>query len=128
MMINKSFFWQALLNRLLVTLCLSFFIIVSAYADGHKTAPSISQPAKGINFFYLDGRDQEDLVQVAEKLYYGDDACKGTRAHVSKRFKNTLKSIKQAGFEWVRLLISKDFYHIYAMSIFWLLKRLMNNR
>ncbi|WP_272966795.1 hypothetical protein [Alteromonas australica] len=114
MMINKSFFWQALLNRLLVTLCLNFFIIVSAYADGNKTTLSISQPAKGINFFYLDGRDQEDLVQVAEKLYYGDDACKGTRAHVSKRFKNTLKSIKQAGFKWVRLLISKDFYHIYA--------------
>lgn len=75
---------------------------------------STSKPAKGINFFYLDGRDQEDLVQVAQKLYFGSDTCKGSRPNISERFENTLKEIKLAGFEWIRLLVSKDFYTIYA--------------
>ena len=114
---NRSFLFGAFLNRFIIVLCLSLFIISSANADSIDDAvsssPSPSSPAKGINFFYLDGRDQEDLVQIAEKLFYGDDACKGTRPDISKRFKSTLKDIKKAGFGWVRLLISKDFYQIY---------------
>ena len=115
---NISFLCGAFLNRFIFALYISLFTIVSVNADSSEIAvsysPSPSSPAKGINFFYLDGRDQEDLVQVAEKLSYGDDACKGTRPDISKRFENTLKDIKKAGFGWVRLLISKDFYQIYA--------------
>ncbi|GFD83041.1 hypothetical protein KUL118_59030 [Tenacibaculum sp. KUL118] len=101
-------------SRFIITLCFSFFTDVCVNADSTGIAPSPFNAAKGINFFYLDGRDQEDLIQVAEKLLHGDGACKGTRPNVAKRFNNTLNEIKQAGFEWVRLLISKDFYHIYA--------------
>ena len=115
---NISFLFSAFLNRFITKLCLSLFIISSANAvskdDAVSYSPSSSSPAKGINFFYLDGREQEDLVQIAEKLFYGDDACKGTRSDISTRFNKTLKGIKEAGFEWVRLLISKDFYQIYA--------------
>ncbi|MFD3435100.1 glycoside hydrolase 5 family protein [Alteromonas macleodii] len=115
---NISFLFCAFLSRFIITLFLSFFTITSVNASNKDVAisssPSPSHPAKGINFFYLDGRDQEDLVQIAEKLFHGDDACKGTRPNISKRFENTLKDIKKAGFEWVRLLISKDFYQIYA--------------
>ncbi len=115
---NISFLFGAFLNRFIIMLYLSFFTIASVNADSIDNAvsysPSPASPAKGINFFYLDGRDQEDLVQIAEKLFYGDSACKGTRPDISTRFNNTLKNIKNAGFEWVRLLISKDFYHIYA--------------
>ena len=115
---NISFLFGAFLGRFIIMLYLSFFTIASVNADSSGDAvsysPSPSSPAKGINFFYLDGRDQEDLVQVAEKLFYGDGACKGTRSDISTRFNNTFKGIKEAGFEWVRLLISKDFYQIYA--------------
>ena len=115
---NISFLCGDFLNRFIFALYLSLFTIASVNADSSGDAasysPSPSSPAKGINFFYLDGRDQEDLVQVAEKLFYGDGACKGTRSNISTRFNNTLKGIKEAGFEWVRLLISKDFYQIYA--------------
>ena len=115
---NISFLCGAFLNRFIIALYLSLFTVLSANADGKDAVTSFasfpSNPAKGINFFYLDGRDQEDLVQVAEKLFYGDDACKGTHPDISKRFENTLKDIKKAGFGWVRLLISKDFYQIYA--------------
>ena len=115
---NISFLFGAFLNRFIIALYLSLFTVLPANADGKDAgfsfSPSPSNPAKGINFFYLDGRDQEDLVQIAEKLFYGDDACKGTRPDISKRFENTLKDIKKAGFGWVRLLISKDFYQIYA--------------
>ena len=115
---NISFLFGAFLGRFIIMLYLSFFTIASVNADSSGDAvsysPSPSSPAKGINFFYLDGRDQEDLVQVAEKLFYGDGAGKGTRSDISTRFNNTFKGIKEAGFEWVRLLISKDFYQIYA--------------
>lgn len=115
---NISFLFGAFLNRFIIALYLSLFTITLAKADGKDAvasfSPSPSNPAKGINFFYLDGRDQEDLVQIAEKLFHGDNACKGTRPGISTRFENTLKDIKKAGFGWVRLLISKDFYQIYA--------------
>jgi len=115
---NISFLFCAFLSRFIIMLHLSSFTIASVNAADKEEAtsylPSPSYPAKGINFFYLDGRGQEDLVQIAEKLFHGDDACKGTRPNISKRFENTLKDIKKAGFEWVRLLISKDFYQIYA--------------
>ncbi|WP_288389106.1 hypothetical protein [uncultured Alteromonas sp.] len=100
--------------RFIIGLSVGFIYTSLVYSQEISVPPSVSKPAKGVNFFYLNGRDQEDLVQVAEKLYFGDDACKGTRSNIAPRFENSLIEIKAAGFEWVRLLVSKDFYEIYA--------------
>lgn len=92
-------------------------LLVCAFAVQSKELnelPSAAHPAQGVNFFYLNGRDQEDFVQVAEKLFFGDNACKGVRPNITERFDNSLQEIKTAGFKWVRLLVSKDFYNIYA--------------
>lgn len=69
---------------------------------------------RGVNLFYLDGRDQEDLPQVIQKLADGDNACKGTNKEIKARLHNTLKAAKEAGFNWIRLLIGRGFYQIYS--------------
>ncbi|AFS38836.1 hypothetical protein [Alteromonas macleodii] len=119
---NISFLFCAFLSRFIITLFLSFFTITSVNASNKDVAisSSPSHPAKGINFFYLDGRDQEDLVQIAEKLFHGDDACKGTRPNISKRFENTLKNIKKRvlnGFGYLLVKIFIKFMPIDAALI-----------
>lgn len=108
-LLYKTFIYRQLLGYSALLMC-SFTV----QSQENNVLPSVSHPAKGVNFFYLNGRDQEDFVQVAEKLFFGDNACKGIRADISERFENSLKEIKSAGFDWVRLLVSKDFYNIYA--------------
>ncbi|NQY18693.1 hypothetical protein [Alteromonas sp.] len=107
-------FYKKSINRCSLTLCMFLLCAFAVQSEEVNVLPSVTQPAKGVNFFYLNGRDQEDFVQVAEKLFYGDNACKGVRNDITERFDNSLKAIKAAGFEWVRLLVSKDFYNIYA--------------
>ena len=103
----KTFIYRQLLGYSALLMC-SFTV----QSQENNVLPLVNHPAKGVNFFYLNGRDQEDFVQVAEKLFFGDNACKGIRADISERFENSLKEIKSAGFDWVRLLVSKDFYNI----------------
>lgn len=107
-------FYKKSINRCSLVLCMLLLCAFAVQSKEVNVLPSVTQPAKGVNFFYLNGRDQEDFVQVAEKLFYGDNACKGVRNDITERFDNSLKAIKAAGFEWVRLLVSKDFYQIYA--------------
>lgn len=111
---NFSVLYKISVIRFFIALIVCFSYSNGVQSQHIDNQPSSSRPAKGINFFYLNGRDQEDLVQIAEKLYFGDEACKGTRDNIEKRFDTTIREIKTAGFEWVRLLVSKDFYQIYA--------------
>ncbi|WP_158966988.1 hypothetical protein [Paraglaciecola sp. L3A3] len=112
----------------IIVLIISFTVTIESKAfetlDKFKTAPQkslnisassnfLSEPVKGVSLFYLNGRDQEDLPQLIEKLYHGENACKGTTIGVEKRFINTLNELKQSGVNWVRLLIGKGFYEIY---------------
>ncbi|MDY6929435.1 MAG: hypothetical protein SWN10_20295 [Pseudomonadota bacterium] len=75
---------------------------------------AINEGVTGINFFYLDGRDQEGLPQLMQKLALGDSACKGTREGINKRFHATLTELKSAGYNWVRVLVGQGFYQIYS--------------
>jgi hypothetical protein len=81
-----------------------------------KTKPPpefMLEPVKGVSLFYLDGRDQEDLPQLFEKLYRGETACKGTTTNIEERLISSLQELKDSGVNWVRLLIGKGFYDIY---------------
>lgn len=87
----------------------TFPVKATASLDEHLRAG-----IRGVNLFYLDGRDQEDLPQVIQKLADGDHACKGTNKEIKARLHNTLKAAKDAGFNWIRLLIGRGFYQIYS--------------
>jgi hypothetical protein len=82
--------------------------------DVNPAIPEIKQGVTGVSLFYLDGRDQEDLPQVVQKLNYGDTACKGSRTEIELRLRNTLNNIQQSGFSWVRLLFGPGGFKIYA--------------
>lgn len=85
----------------------------SVYVVGEKTPSFMSQPVKGATLFYLNGRDQEDLPQIIEKLSDGDSACNGTTSYIDERLDETLSSLKSAGVNWIRVLVGRQEYHTY---------------
>jgi hypothetical protein len=88
--------------------------VASAKNAAISSSPDFMQePVKGVSLFYLNGRDQEDLPQLIEKLYHGEKACKGTTIDIEKRLISTLQELKGSGVNWIRLLIGKGFYEIY---------------
>lgn len=96
---------------LLLSIGMFYSVTVKAATDIEDI---LQKGIRGVNLFYLDGRDQEDLPQITQKLINGDAACKGTKENILLRLRNTLKAAKEGGFNWIRLLIGKGFYQIYA--------------
>ena len=83
-------------------------------SNGPRTPPRTAFCLEAGATQVLDGRDQEDLPQVVQKLNYGDPACKGSRTEIKLRLRNTLNNIQQSGFSWVRLLFGPGGFKIYA--------------
>ena len=62
-------FYKKSINRCSLTLCMFLLCAFAVQSKEVNVLPSVTQPAKGVNFFYLNGRDQEDFVQGAEILF-----------------------------------------------------------
>ncbi len=63
-------------------------------------------PVIGVTFFYLDGKREENLTLVIQKLASGDEG-------IRKRLLQTVNEIKKSGFNWVRIMISGGLYKQY---------------
>jgi hypothetical protein len=63
----------------------------------------MNSPVKGISFFYLDGRVNENLPALIQELPYEDSA-------MAERLEKTIDEMRESGFNWVRILISKVHY------------------
>ncbi|MBU1417906.1 MAG: hypothetical protein KKI15_05440 [Proteobacteria bacterium] len=66
----------------------------------------MDSPVKGVSFFYLDGRRDENQIILIQELPAGDEA-------ISVRLAKTIAEIKISGFNWVRIIISKNHYKMY---------------